>query len=48
MLHASGYHLPYSQKIWQELKLVDWPQSVRTKLLADLIWQIAEFDLATP
>ena len=40
--------IPYRWKIWQELKLVDWPQSVRIKYWRILIRRMAEFDLATP
>jgi hypothetical protein len=28
------YYILYSWKIWQELKLADWPQQARTKILA--------------
>ena len=41
-------NIPYSRKIWRELNLADWPQPARTKILADLIWRMAELDLAMP
>ena len=28
-------YTPYSQKIWRKLNLADWPQSAKTKILAD-------------
>jgi hypothetical protein len=35
MLYPLVFELPYSQVIWRELNLADWPQPEKTKILAD-------------